>query len=140
MSARSRPRGVWRLESARAAGGVFLKFLPDAWSLLGQPLVSAHALFLAGAAARLCAAGFALRVDGRRGGRPADAPPGGGRACEAVGVSFDCQTCGACCCNTDRNRAEKFVDYVEVTPRSAWPVTRPCSAADGLERKKASAT
>ena len=48
-----------------AAGGVFVKFLPDAWSLLGQPLVSAHALFLAGAAARLCAAGFALRVDGR---------------------------------------------------------------------------
>jgi len=34
-------------------------------------------------------------------------------------VSFDCQACGACCCNTDENRAEKFVDYVEVTPRSA---------------------
>jgi MFS family permease len=48
-----------------AAGGAFVKFLPEAWSLLGQPLVSAHALFLAGAAARLCAAGFALRVDER---------------------------------------------------------------------------
>jgi len=34
-------------------------------------------------------------------------------------VSFDCQACGACCCNTDENRAEKFVDYVEVAPRSA---------------------
>jgi uncharacterized protein len=34
-------------------------------------------------------------------------------------VSFDCQACGACCCNTDENRAEKFVDYVEVTRRSA---------------------
>jgi len=34
-------------------------------------------------------------------------------------VSFDCQACGACCCNTDENRAEKYVDYVEVTPRSS---------------------
>jgi uncharacterized protein len=33
-------------------------------------------------------------------------------------VSFDCQACGACCCNTDENRAEKFADYVEVTRRS----------------------
>jgi hypothetical protein len=48
-----------------AAGGALVRFFPDAWSLLGQPLVSAHALFLAGAAARLCAAGFALRVEER---------------------------------------------------------------------------
>jgi Fe-S-cluster containining protein len=34
-------------------------------------------------------------------------------------VSFDCRSCGACCCNTDENRAERFIDYVEVTPRSA---------------------
>ena len=34
-------------------------------------------------------------------------------------MTFDCQTCGACCCNTDENRAEKYVDYVEVTARSA---------------------
>ena len=34
-------------------------------------------------------------------------------------MSFDCRTCGACCCNTDENRAERFVDYVEVGPRSA---------------------
>jgi Fe-S-cluster containining protein len=34
-------------------------------------------------------------------------------------VTFECQSCGACCCNTDENRAEKFVDYVEVTRRSA---------------------
>ena len=32
---------------------------------------------------------------------------------------FDCQSCGACCCNTDENRAEKYVDYVEVKPRAA---------------------
>jgi Fe-S-cluster containining protein len=34
-------------------------------------------------------------------------------------VSFDCQACGACCCNTDENRDEEYVDYVEVTARSA---------------------
>ena len=33
-------------------------------------------------------------------------------------MTFDCQSCGACCCNTDENRAEKFVDYVEVTRRA----------------------
>ncbi|MGE5047567.1 MAG: YkgJ family cysteine cluster protein [Deltaproteobacteria bacterium] len=32
---------------------------------------------------------------------------------------FDCQSCGACCCNTDENRAEAYVDYVEVKPRAA---------------------
>jgi Fe-S-cluster containining protein len=34
-------------------------------------------------------------------------------------VEFDCQACGACCCNTDENRAEEYIDYVEVTPRAA---------------------
>jgi MFS family permease len=48
-----------------AAGGAVVRFLPDAWSLAGQSLVSAHALFLVGAAARLCAAGLALRVEER---------------------------------------------------------------------------
>jgi Fe-S-cluster containining protein len=33
-------------------------------------------------------------------------------------VVFDCQSCGACCCNTDENRAEKYVDYVLVGARS----------------------
>ncbi|HTO98962.1 MAG TPA: YkgJ family cysteine cluster protein [Myxococcales bacterium] len=33
-------------------------------------------------------------------------------------MTWDCQACGACCCNTDENRAEAYVDYVEVTPRS----------------------
>ncbi len=28
--------------------------------------------------------------------------------------SLDCQSCGACCCNPDENRAEGFVDYIEV--------------------------
>lgn len=28
---------------------------------------------------------------------------------------FDCQDCGACCCNTARNRALGTEDYVEVT-------------------------
>ena len=31
---------------------------------------------------------------------------------------FDCQTCGACCYNTDENRAEAYLDYVEITPRA----------------------
>jgi Fe-S-cluster containining protein len=34
-------------------------------------------------------------------------------------VSFDCQSCGACCCNPDENRAERYLDYVEVPKRSA---------------------
>ena len=34
-------------------------------------------------------------------------------------MSFDCQACGACCCNTDENRAEEYADYVEITRRSA---------------------
>ncbi len=34
-------------------------------------------------------------------------------------MTFDCQACGACCCNTDENRAEKYLDYVEITPRAA---------------------
>src|SRR5260370_31968482 len=37
-------------------------------------------------------------------------------------VIFDCQSCGACCCNTDENRAEDFADYVLVGARS--PLTR----------------
>ena len=47
------------------AGGALVRFLPDAWSLLGRPLIAAHALFLVGAAARFCAAGLALRVEER---------------------------------------------------------------------------
>lgn len=34
-------------------------------------------------------------------------------------MTFDCQSCGACCCNTDENRAEEYVDYVEITRRAA---------------------
>lgn len=30
-------------------------------------------------------------------------------------VPFDCQACGACCCNTARNRASGTEEYVEVT-------------------------
>lgn len=33
-------------------------------------------------------------------------------------MTFDCQTCGACCCNTNENRAQEYVDYVEVKPRT----------------------
>ena len=32
---------------------------------------------------------------------------------------LDCQACGACCCNSAENKAEKFIDYVEVKPRDA---------------------
>lgn len=38
---------------------------------------------------------------------------------------LDCQTCGACCCNSDENRAEKFVDYVEVPKRARLQLHRP---------------
>ena len=45
-----------------AAGGALIQVLPGAWSLSGLALVSAHALFLAGALARFVASFFALRV------------------------------------------------------------------------------
>ena len=57
-----------------AAGGALVKLFPDAWSLFGQPLVSAHALFLAGAGARLCASALALRVDERPGAEVVQLP------------------------------------------------------------------
>ena len=28
---------------------------------------------------------------------------------------FDCQSCGACCCNTERNRSAGNREYIEVT-------------------------
>jgi Fe-S-cluster containining protein len=34
-------------------------------------------------------------------------------------TDFDCTRCGACCTNPDENRAEGFVDYVEVRPRDS---------------------
>src|SRR5207253_3008154 len=55
----------------------------------------------------------------RAGGSGAHATPRRPGPCEAVGVTFDCRSCGACCCNTDENRAENYFDYVEVTPRAA---------------------
>jgi Fe-S-cluster containining protein len=33
-------------------------------------------------------------------------------------TALDCQTCGACCCNPDENRAEGFLHYVEIDRRS----------------------
>ncbi len=33
-------------------------------------------------------------------------------------MEYDCQRCGACCCNTNENREEDFIYYVEVDPRS----------------------
>jgi hypothetical protein len=32
-------------------------------------------------------------------------------------MTYDCRTCGACCCNPDENRREGFMDYIEVGPR-----------------------
>jgi Fe-S-cluster containining protein len=40
----------------------------------------------------------------------------GGGAAKLGGVTFDCRSCGACCCNPEENRAEGFLDYVEVEP------------------------
>ena len=31
---------------------------------------------------------------------------------------YDCVRCGACCCNTPENRAEGFIDYVEIDARA----------------------
>lgn len=31
---------------------------------------------------------------------------------------YDCTLCGACCCNPTDNRAEGFVDYIEVDERA----------------------
>jgi len=33
-------------------------------------------------------------------------------------VTFDCQRCGACCCNPAENRAEGYPDYVPVEAAS----------------------
>jgi len=33
-------------------------------------------------------------------------------------VRFDCQRCGACCCNPAENRAEGYREYVPVEPGS----------------------
>jgi Fe-S-cluster containining protein len=36
------------------------------------------------------------------------------RPAKLGGVTFDCQRCGACCCNPAENRAEGYHDYVPV--------------------------
>lgn len=33
-------------------------------------------------------------------------------------MTYDCQRCGACCCNPSENRAEGYRDYVPVEPGS----------------------
>jgi Fe-S-cluster containining protein len=33
-------------------------------------------------------------------------------------MRYDCTHCGACCCNPPANRAEGFVDYIEVDERA----------------------
>jgi hypothetical protein len=33
-----------------------------------------------------------------------------------VPLEYDCQRCGACCCNLDQNKPLGFVDYVAVHP------------------------
>jgi Fe-S-cluster containining protein len=33
--------------------------------------------------------------------------------------TFDCQRCGACCANPAENRAESFLDYVEVLAKDS---------------------
>jgi len=38
---------------------------------------------------------------------------------EGKSAPLDCQACGACCCNSAENKAERFIDYVEVKPRDA---------------------
>jgi len=38
---------------------------------------------------------------------------------EPTATPFDCTRCGACCANPAENRAEQFVEYVEVRARDA---------------------
>lgn len=38
---------------------------------------------------------------------------------ETAERTYDCQACGACCCNPDENRRERYADYVELSKRSA---------------------
>lgn len=47
----------------------------------------------------------------RKRGSTAAALPGAGPR-----PTLDCTRCGACCCNSDDNRAEAFVDYVQIFP------------------------
>lgn len=44
-------------------------------------------------------------------------------------MSYDCQACGACCCNSDQNKEEEFIDYVEILARE------PLMKRPGLLRK-----
>lgn len=34
-------------------------------------------------------------------------------------MSLDCQACGACCCNSDQNRAEGYLGYVAIEDRDS---------------------
>jgi len=45
-------------------------------------------------------------------------PNSGLRATHALTI-YDCQTCGACCCNRQENRLEHFHDYVQVFAEDA---------------------
>lgn len=38
------------------------------------------------------------------------------RRAEAEGVDYDCEKCGACCCNPEENRDIGWIDYVEIDP------------------------
>lgn len=46
-------------------------------------------------------------------------PPAREKKRAASAGPLDCQACGACCCNSRENKAEKYIDYVEVKPRDA---------------------
>ena len=51
---------------------------------------------------------------------------------------LDCQRCGACCCNTDENRAEGYVWYVQFHDGDDGSRLLTASSADhgaGTDRK-----
>ncbi len=52
-------------------------------------------------------------------------------------VRFDCQACGACCCNTARNVAAGTRDYVEVTRKDRlFQEQRPLLRTLAVEREQ----
>jgi len=47
---------------------------------------------------------------------------------------YDCQECGACCVNTPANRAEGYIDYIEVEPGAVMLARRDLRRRYTVER------
>jgi Fe-S-cluster containining protein len=51
-------------------------------------------------------------------------------------MEFDCQKCGACCCNRDTNREAGLREYVEVGKRDALCLVPDLLASLGVQNEK----